>query len=115
MSGKRSRDKGARGERAWRDILRSQFNCPDAERGCQRSGGTESPDVKHGIAGTHAEVKCVESLQLYKAVEQSVAEAGDKIPYVAHKKNRQPWLVTVRADEPVAVATQVYLQQLAVS
>ena len=108
--GKASRDKGARGEREWRNVLRSLFRCDTAERGCQRAGGPHSPDVINGIPGTHAEVKRVERLRLYEAMEQASGDAGDSIPYVASKRNRGEWLITVRAEDMPRFAELVYLQ-----
>lgn len=94
-----SRAKGCRGEREWRDFLREHLNCPDARRGQQYAGGPDSPDVVGGIPGTHPEVKRTEKLSLYPAMEQAISDADGTIPYVAHKRNRQDWLVIVRADD----------------
>lgn len=93
-----SRNKGARGEREWAAFLSALGF--DAHRGQQRHGGPDSPDVRGGIPGTHAEVKRVEKLNIWQAMEQAQAEApeGD-IPYVAHRRNRSPWLVTLRASD----------------
>ena len=94
-----SRAKGARGEREWRDQLRNAgFN---ARRGQQFSGGADSPDVVcPDLPGLHFEVKCVQSLNLDKVMrEQAAPDAGDKMPIVAHKKDRSIWLVTMRADD----------------
>ena len=95
-----SRDKGKRGEREWAAFLREHFDCKDARRGVQYSGGTDSPDVVNGIPGTHAEVKRTERLQLHKAMAQAIADAGSgAVPYVASKRNRDDWLVTLRASD----------------
>ena len=101
-----SRAKGCRGERSWRDVLRS-IGFTDARRGQQFSGSPDSPDVVNGIPGTHPEVKWVEKLNIYTAIEQAVADAGDAIPYVACKRNRKPWLVVVRADDLVDFSRRV--------
>ena len=96
-----SRAKGARGEREWAEFLRDRLNCPDARRGCQFAGrsvsGDDTPDVVGGIPLTHPEVKRTERLSLYQAMGQAVNDCGDAIPYVAHKKNREDWVVVVRA------------------
>jgi len=99
-----SRAKGARGEREWAAWLRDELGLEDARRGRQFCGGPESPDVVDGIPGTHAEVKRVEHLNLYKAVKQALSECGGNIPYVAHRRNGQPWLVTILARDLVAFA-----------
>jgi hypothetical protein len=94
-----SRAKGARGERAWRDKLRS-FGY-DAERGQQRAGGPDSPDVKcPQLDWIHFEVKCVEALNIHNAIAQAQRDAAShQVPVVAHKRNRGPWLVTLLADQ----------------
>jgi len=103
MGGKMSRTKGAQGEREWAKWLTSKGF--EAKRGCQHAGGTDSPDVAGGIPGTHCEVKRVEKLNLYSAMAQAVKDSGgEKIPYVAHRRNREQWLVTVRAEELLAFA-----------
>lgn len=96
--GKYSRDKGARAERQWRDICRAEGY--DAERGCQLyQKGSEVADVV-GLAGIHIEVKNQERLALRDWMAQSVADSHDgEIPIVAHKKNREGWLVTCRAED----------------
>ena len=93
-----SRDKGARGERMWRDeIKRNGFY---AIRGCQNSGGQDTPDVICNIP-VHFEVKFVEKLNISKAMEQAVRDNGDsdKFPAVAHKRSREDWLVTISAND----------------
>ena len=98
MSGLRSRNRGKRGERLFRDVLRSHGF--EARRGVQFAGGPDSPDVVcEGLAGFHFEVKFTERLQLRAAMQQATLEAGDKIPVVAHKSSRKSWLVVLRADD----------------
>ena len=56
-----SRQKGARGERMWRDELREAGFT--ARRGQQFAGGTDSPDVIcEELNNLHMEVKFVQSL-----------------------------------------------------
>ena len=45
------------------------------------------------------EVKAVEHLNVNEAMAQAVGDAGEKIPIVAHKRNRGGWLVTMRAGD----------------
>jgi Holliday junction resolvase len=94
-----SRQKGARGERAWRDQLREHGFA--ARRGQQFSGGGDSPDVVCEEMGAvfHCEVKAVERLNIRDAMRQAERDAGERMPYVAHKTNREPWLVTLRSDD----------------
>lgn len=56
-----------------------------------------------GLEGIHVECKFVESLNLKAAMEQSKNDAlacgnGD-FPIVAHRKSRQPWLITMDAND----------------
>lgn len=104
-----SRNKGARGERELANYL-TDAGWP-AHRGQQFAGGTDSPDVicddLTRKAGIHIECKRVEALDLYKAYEQAVRDAGpDKVPAVFHKKNpkkpgqpARPWLVVLSLDD----------------
>ena len=74
-----SRQKGARGERLWRDQLRE--NGWDARRGQQFSGGAESPDVVcESLGWLHQEVKCVERLNIEDAMAQARRDAQGKVP-----------------------------------
>lgn len=98
-----SRAKGQRGERQWSAWLR-EHGYPEARRGVQYQGGPGSPDVVNGIPGTHCEVKLVEHLHLYPAMRQAVDDSGEAVPYVAHRRNYKPWLVTVRAEDLVRFA-----------
>jgi hypothetical protein len=92
-----SRNKGKVGEREWAKWLRTHCGV-DARRGVQYSGGADSPDVT-GFPGLHFEVKRVEALNLGKAVKQAVRDSDSKIPVVAHRKNREDWLITFRASD----------------
>jgi Holliday junction resolvase len=93
-----SRTKGVRGEIEWRDWLRDR-GCAEARRGQQFSGSAESPDVVGGWCGTHAEVKRVESLNIHKAMQQACDDCGGAVPYVAHRRNKGKWLITILADD----------------
>ena len=97
--GKSQRNKGARGERLWRDVCRAE-GFTDVQRGCQLfQSGKEIADVV-GLPGIHQEVKFVERLNLRAAMEQSERDStGEEIPIVAHKTSRKEWLVTMRAGD----------------
>ena len=92
-----SRNKGASGERELSKVLREYgFN---ARRGQQFSGANGDPDVV-GINGIHIECKRVERLNIYDAIEQSCRDAKEgETPVVMHRKNRKPWLVTMRLED----------------
>ena len=108
-------EKGKRGERAWRDELVAHGY--SARRGQQFSGSPDSPDVIcSDLPGFHFEVKTVERLNVNAAMAQAVDDAGEKIPVVAHKRNRSDWLVTTRANNWFAMLARARPQQcLAVS
>lgn len=96
--GMNSCQKGKRGERAWRDELVAHGYI--ARRGRQFSGSPDSPDVIcPDLPGFHFEVKLVERLNVTQAMAQAVADAGEKTPVVAHKRNRGDWLVTLGASD----------------
>ena len=107
-----SRNKGKRGERQWRDELRSHGY--QARRGQQFSGSPDSPDVVcDGLPWIHFEVKAVERLNIEQAMEQArrdarcagksevrnpKSERTGKVPIVAHRRSFRPWLVTMEAE-----------------
>ena len=93
-----SRQKGKRIELEFCHLLRDHGL--HARRGQQYAGGTDSPDVvSESLPDFHFEVKGVQNLNLTKAMEQSITDAGDLIPVVAHKKNHGKWMVTMLADD----------------
>lgn len=89
--------KGKRGERQWRDMLR-EAGFLKARRGRQYSGSPDSPDVIcPELSWIHFEVKCVEALNLRDAMDQAKRDAGpNQTPVVAHKRNHSEFLVTMR-------------------
>ena len=96
---KNSRAKGARGELELAKFLEAKgFS---ARRGQQFAGGSDSPDVIcPDLNGYHIECKRVESLNLYKAMAQSIKDAnGKKIPLVIHRKNDQDWVAIIRLED----------------
>ena len=92
-----SKAKGKQGERELASELNRLFGLA-CRRGQQFAGSPDSPDVV-GLPGVHAECKRVEALNIGKAMEQAVHDAGANVPAVFHRTNRQPWLVTVRLDD----------------
>ena len=89
-----SREKGKRGERQWRDELRAQGYA--ARRGQQFSGSPDSPDVIcDALPWAHFEVKLVEQLDIYGAMDQARRDSGGRAALVAHRRNYWPWLVTM--------------------
>ena len=98
--GKTSREKGKRGERELAKALREYGY--DARRGQQYAGANGDADVV-GLPGVHIECKRVERLDIYAAVDQSKADAGDELPAVFHRKNAREWLVTMPLDAWVSL------------
>ena len=94
-----SRDKGARFEREVAAWFRDTLLDPDARRGQQFAGGTDSPDVVlPNMEWLHIEAKHVEKLNIYKAMEQAKRDAGEgKIPTVFMRKNGEEMLVVLPA------------------
>ena len=61
----------------------------------------EVPDLT-GLPGIHIEVKRVEKLNVCEAMEQSIRDSermGDGVPALFHRRNRKPWLVTMRLED----------------
>jgi len=104
--GRTSRTKGKVGEReAAKEI--SRVLGVDARRGVQYAGGTDSPDVVHGLPGVHFEVKRTERLSLWAAIDQATADAGDQTPVVLHRSNRRPWIAIVRLEDLPSLAESI--------
>lgn len=95
--------KGKVGEREVAALLRD--NGYDARRGQQFAGGGDSPDVVHDMDRVHIEVKRVEALQLYKALEQADRDKKDEDrPIVFHRKNGKRWVVIMYADDFLTIS-----------
>jgi len=106
--GLRSRNKGKRGEREAAAEIRRIFRT-EASRGRQFAGTDDSPDIRTAIPKVHFEVKRAESFRLYDALAQAIADAGENIPVVLHKQNRQAWVAVVRLEDLPQLAVQIYL------
>lgn len=96
-----SRQKGKAGERELSKKL-NEYGF-DTRRSQQYCGANGDADVI-GIPGIHIECKRNERLNLYEAMNQAINDAkdGDK-PMVFHRKNRTPWLVTMRLEDFVEI------------
>lgn len=96
--GKSQQRKGAAGERELAALLSA------AGYECQRGGSLsfgEVPDVL-GLPGIHIEVKRVEKLNVVEAMEQAIRDSDrmlDGLPALFHRRNRKPWLVTMRMED----------------
>lgn len=90
-----SKRKGKSGELDFANFCKSKGF--QARRG-QQYNGIEGEDVV-GLEGFHVEVKRTESLRIYEAMKQSIAECQGKVPIVAHRRNREEWVVIIRAED----------------
>lgn len=96
--GKASQRKGADGERELSGLL--QQHGFDIQRGGSLSFGTV-PDLV-GLPRIHIEVKRVERLNVGEAMAQAIRDAEkfhDGAPTLFHRRNRSPWLVTMRLED----------------
>jgi Holliday junction resolvase len=98
--------KGAKGELDWRDKVREYgFDCA---RGRQYHGGQDSPDVvSEDLDRYHFEVKFSQNTSFYKWFRQAAADAGPKIPVVAHRANHGDWHVFIAADHFLELLKQI--------
>lgn len=96
--GKSQQRKGRAGEIELAHIL--QDHGYNIDRGHAQNFG-EIPDVS-GLPGIHIEVKRVERLNISLAMAQAVRDAErfqDGAPAVFHRRNREPWLVTMQLQD----------------
>lgn len=91
------RNKGTNGERELARFLTIRGH--PARRGVQYSGSPESPDIVCPSLPFHFEVKRTERLRIHESMRQAIRDAGDATPAVAHRRNRDDWLVTMRLSD----------------
>ena len=92
--GKQQQRKGRGGELELSKLLQN-YGYP-VEAGEAMSYGTV-PDIS-GLPGIHMECKRVERLNISEAMKQAERDAEkfrDGTPTVFHRKNREPWMVTM--------------------
>jgi len=98
LLGRSQQRKGRAGEIELAHILQSHGF--DIDPGRAQSFGAV-PDIS-GLPGVHAEIKRVERLNISQAMAQAVRDAErfqDGAPTVFHRRNREPWLVTMRLPD----------------
>ena len=124
--GRGRRNKGKLGEREWAAYCRDHYGLADSRRTAQRMGAPDSNDVV-SWPGTFCEVKRVEKLNVEDAMRQAEDDCGTyivtspdlpgsalretSIPYVAHRRNRTEWLVTLRAADLLEFCRRVLASQ----
>jgi Holliday junction resolvase len=101
-----SRQKGACGERELARALGDVLGV-ELRRGQQFCGLAGNADVI-GVDGLHLEVKRTEKLQLYPAMKQATRDAKPGcVPVVAHRRNREGWLLCVRLEDVIEFARRI--------
>ena len=93
-----SRHKGKRGELSLaHELEKYGYECRRTAQYCGKTG--DASDVV-GLPGIHIECKRVEKLNIDNAIDQAVRDAREgEMPTVFHRKNRRPWLVTMRLED----------------
>lgn len=93
-----SKRKGKAGELEFSRLCREQgYDCRRTAQYCGNTG--DAADVT-GLPGIHVEVKRVERLNVSEAMGQAVRDSRPgEIPIVAHRRNHEPWLATMRLDD----------------
>ena len=100
--GKSQQRKGADGERELVNVL-NDYGYQTARGGSETFGTI--PDVI-GLPGIHIEVKRVERLNVPEAMQQAIRDSikfNDGKPALFHRRNRQPWLVTMKLEDWIAL------------
>lgn len=107
--GKFSREKGKRGERYVVNQFK-EYGYNNAHRTAQFKGNTGQAGDIEGIDYIHAEVKFVERLDLYGAMNQAIRDSKTtkKIPAVYHKKSNMDLLVTMRFKDWIELYNSYY-------
>ena len=98
--GRSSRNKGKRRELELVHILNAAGF--ETRRGYVFNG---EPDIV-GLEGFHVEVKGVESLNVMKALHQSITDSEkrkDGAPILAWKKSNEPWTVTLLLEDFIRI------------
>ena len=104
--GRKSKEKGKRGERELAAYLASVLGIR-ARRGVQFQGSPDSPDIVADIPNVHIECKRTESFCLYASLNQAINDAGGKIPIVCHRSNRNPWIIVARLDDIIKLSQSI--------
>ncbi len=117
-----ARNKGKRGEREFRDVLRAAGYCK-ARRGQQFSGEQGNPDVVcPELPGIHWEVKRCQVTKIHDWMKQAEMDAWQtadldalvgcvKAPVVAHKRNGERWLATLNLNDLLEIIRRSDLPQ----
>ncbi len=95
--GKRSRDKGKRGEREVVKLYAELWPDLDFRRGLQSRRGDDDPDIVGAPHRLWTEVKRGQSFRLRGSLRQAEeASPDDALPIVVCRRDRAPWHVYMR-------------------
>ena len=98
-------NKGKAGEREFANLLKSLSI--EARRGRQYCGLPESPDVI-GPDGLYIEVKRRKRITIQAHLAEARATAGGlAVPVLAHRRDREDWMVTIYAADLVKFARRI--------
>ena len=101
---KNSNARGKRGEREIVNILKDYgLTARRTAQYCGKSGDAADVAVEE-LKGVHWEVKYVEKLNIWDAIDQAVRDCGERTPIVAHRKNGKPWVVTMFLEDYLRLA-----------
>ena len=105
-----SREKGKRGEREAARCWTGTTGIP-ARRGQQYRGGPDSPDLILEDCDIHPEVKYVERLRLYPALEQAEHDAAglDKVAVVLSRAKGKSWVLSMYLSNVMAFIEEMRL------
>ena len=108
--GRYAKSKGKRGEREVANMLKAA-GFTAARRTAQFCGKTGDASDVMGLPGYHIEVKYVEKLNLWNAVDQAVRDSAahqestgeELVPLVFFRKRGRHWLVCLDAEKFLAL------------
>jgi hypothetical protein len=96
------KQKGKRGELELCRVLKELFGW-DARRSVQFNGNAGDADlVVPEAPNLFVECKRVQALNLGKAMNLAIQQAGPKLPAIFHRRNNEEWMVTVRCSDLMA-------------
>jgi hypothetical protein len=97
-----SRAKGARNERAWAAMCRSE-GYTQTIRGCQFAGGPDTPDIKSAdpeLERIHFEVKSGKRIDVWGAIAQAERDmAVGKIAVCPLHRDQYEWIIAMPSND----------------
>lgn len=109
--GKRSRRRGKTGERELCKEL-EKLELPGFQRSQQHTGRHGDADIENTLTETSLlwECKRVERINVNAVMQRAIEDASAKgrLPIIAHRKNRHPWLVTFQLNDLWDVVDELF-------